>query len=452
MAVTIFVVKASDIKGKRWDSGFHIYDEVFKNSIHDRILLSKYVKVNPIIKLLGRENTKMSFIPMNNVLDKNKGRGYTTEESTLDKSKGFTFFEKGDLIWALITPCMQNGKSVVLDDLPTNQGFGSTEFHVLRSLDNTKINIHYIHALLRMDKFLQESQLAFSGSAGQQRIRKDVLENLQIPFPSIDIQQEIADIMDNAYNQKQRLETEAEELLGSIDSYVMDKLGIEQTQETKSTEKWFTVRASEINGRRWGGFYNSAQTRDISNWKTLDSSLVSIFQGVGRNLIGKSDAILLKVKNIMLDGSINFDDTEYLDKYNKNKQLQDNDILTPAIGESVKLFKFSLFNHPTSDKYFVDNNTAVIRCISKNIYSSFLVNIFKTKPIKDQVLRLCGGGGVPFIGSALREIKIPIPPLEIQKEIAKECEERRNSAKQKQEFASKILFDAKEKIENMLFN
>jgi hypothetical protein len=48
----------------------------------------------------------------------------------------FTFFRKNDVIIAKITPCFENGKGAILDTLPTNYGFGSTEFYVIQSLSD----------------------------------------------------------------------------------------------------------------------------------------------------------------------------------------------------------------------------------------------------------------------------------------------------------------------------
>ena len=47
-------------------------------------------------------------------------------------SNGLTNFEVGDVIFAKITPCMENGKGAFVYNLPSRYAFGSTEFHVLR--------------------------------------------------------------------------------------------------------------------------------------------------------------------------------------------------------------------------------------------------------------------------------------------------------------------------------
>ena len=46
--------------------------------------------------------------------------------------KGYTYFENGDVLFAKITPCMENGKGCVVRGMSNNIGIGSTEFHVIR--------------------------------------------------------------------------------------------------------------------------------------------------------------------------------------------------------------------------------------------------------------------------------------------------------------------------------
>ena len=75
--------------------------------------------------------------------------------------KGFTVFQRGDLIWAKITPCMQNGKSCIVDKMPTEIGFGSTEFHVIRKR-NENVYMPFIWAILSSDDVLKAAQATFS--------------------------------------------------------------------------------------------------------------------------------------------------------------------------------------------------------------------------------------------------------------------------------------------------
>jgi type I restriction enzyme S subunit len=74
----------------------------------------------------------VSFVPMPAVSDET-GTIETPQDRPLSEIwKGYTHFQNGDVIFAKITPCMENGKSAVASDLTNGLACGSTEFHVLR--------------------------------------------------------------------------------------------------------------------------------------------------------------------------------------------------------------------------------------------------------------------------------------------------------------------------------
>ena len=111
-------------------------------------------------------------------------------EIAIGKSKGYTRFEENDLLWAKITPCMQNGKCAVVKDLKEGFGMGSTEFHVFRSITN-EAKPEYLHSLLRTMRLRKAAMNYFTGSSGQQRVSSEFIENLYIPVPPLSVQEEI---------------------------------------------------------------------------------------------------------------------------------------------------------------------------------------------------------------------------------------------------------------------
>lgn len=318
-------------------------------------------------------------------------------------------------------------------------------------LDTSKIYPEYLFAYCQTNEYWKWIK-KHERPAVQSNINAEEYSSLQFPLPPIDIQRQIADIMQNAYLKKEELEKVASELLNSINDYVLNELNIKIDDSTKK-EKYFTVKSSEIKNKRIDvNFYNKTIKLINKNNMISLNKIVYIFQGVSRNLSEYSDAKLLKVKNITLDGKINFKDTEYIKNYNDNKILQTDDIITPAIGEAVKLFKFSIFDIKDNYKYLVDNNTAVIRVKNnKEILPKYLLEILRNNITKSQILKLISGGGVPFIGKYLSDIEIPIPPMEIQNKIANEATNRREKAFKLQEEAKNIIEEAKKEVESILF-
>ena len=118
--------------------------------------------------------------------------------------KGFTPFQKGDILVAKITPCFENGKGAYAEALMTDIGFGSTEFHVLRCKNNAKfIFFHTTYPIFRKK---MESEM--TGSAGQKRVQTESIANYIIPFPPLPEQQKIAAILttqDRVIELKQQL-------------------------------------------------------------------------------------------------------------------------------------------------------------------------------------------------------------------------------------------------------
>lgn len=173
-------------------------------------ILMDFCKINP-----KKINTKefdddmiVSFIPMPCVSDI-WGKIVKKELRKLGEvKKGYTNFCEGDVLFAKITPCMENGKSAIVDKLENDIGFGSTEFYVLRC-DENKLNNKYLHYFVRQKTFRDEAKGEMTGAVGQQRVPKTFLENYKINLPTIEEQQEIVNILDKLlakYNKIKNLE------------------------------------------------------------------------------------------------------------------------------------------------------------------------------------------------------------------------------------------------------
>jgi type I restriction enzyme, S subunit len=109
-------------------------------------------------------------------------------------SKGLTFFEKGDVIFAKITPCMENGKGAYIENLPTKYAFGSTEFHVLRT--GKKLNAKFLYYYTFNGGFRDYAAVNMTGAAGQKRVSTNFLKYTPIYLPDISEQQAIAQYLE----------------------------------------------------------------------------------------------------------------------------------------------------------------------------------------------------------------------------------------------------------------
>lgn len=183
-------------------------NSVLLSSIYPNKKLSEVAFINPRTTLLNlKDDDAMSFIPMECVSDE-YGEVIELRKGRKADSKGYTKFQEGDLIWARITPCMQNGKSAIVKSLTNGVGYGSTEYHVIREKDPT-FNIQYAHTLLRRSVILHDAVNYFTGSAGQQRVPKSYLENLEIPVPPISKQIEVSEAISTMIKQMKQLQESA---------------------------------------------------------------------------------------------------------------------------------------------------------------------------------------------------------------------------------------------------
>ena len=180
------------------DYNFSSSDKFFESVKFENTKLKNVALINPITYFPNDENLSISFIPMECISDK-EGKVIEQRERLIKESKGYTKFQNGDLLWARITPCMQNGKSAIVSNLKNGYGVGSTEYHIIRQ-KNTEVELKYIYNILRMNTILQKAMSFFTGSAGQQRVPRTFLEELTIPIPPKETQQAIINQIDTYKN------------------------------------------------------------------------------------------------------------------------------------------------------------------------------------------------------------------------------------------------------------
>ena len=207
----MFIIQRSELKG-RYTPGLYKDAISLHSTIYDNISLSHLAYVNPNTRLPYKDEKMMiSFIPMESV-NEIYAEINDNKNCIVADSKGFTRFQEGDLLWAKITPCMENGKSAIAKDLINGYGCGSTEFHVIRPKNNDLL-IEYIHSLLHMRIVRQTAKLYFGGSAGQQRVASDFLESFNVPLPSKTKQKDIVNYITNIRTRAKALQAEGKAIL-----------------------------------------------------------------------------------------------------------------------------------------------------------------------------------------------------------------------------------------------
>jgi type I restriction enzyme S subunit len=111
-----------------------------------------------------------------------------------DISTGLPLFEKGDVLFAKITPCMENGKGAFVRQLPTRYAFGSTEFHVLRV--GNKVDGQFLYYATFNPVYRAYAAENMVGAAGQKRVSSRFLKDTRLFLPPLSEQQRIAAYLD----------------------------------------------------------------------------------------------------------------------------------------------------------------------------------------------------------------------------------------------------------------
>lgn len=195
------------------------------------IRLGEVCEINPRIPKSLPDDRPVSFLPMAAVSEDGQ-IDFEEEREFHEVKKGYTYFERGDVLVAKITPCFENGKATRTASLANPIGFGSTEFHVLRA--GEEVDPSYLFHLIWNSKFRDVAAMNMTGSAGQKRVPADFLRRLEIPLPPLDDQRRIAAILDKADALRRKRKRALELLDGLTQSVFLEMFGSIDNLEGRS--------------------------------------------------------------------------------------------------------------------------------------------------------------------------------------------------------------------------
>ncbi len=185
--------------------------------------LGKCCELNPKRPKDIDDELLVSFVPMPAVSE--DGRIDTTEiRPYAEVKKGFTYFAENDVLFAKITPCMENGKGCVAEGLSNGTGAGSTEFHVLRPIAG-KSNPYWLYILTMHETFRSAARKSMTGTGGQLRVPIGFLENYPITMPPIELQETFKEMVRQSDKSKFEMEQALSELTATYKRIITENLG-----------------------------------------------------------------------------------------------------------------------------------------------------------------------------------------------------------------------------------
>jgi type I restriction enzyme S subunit len=176
----------------------------------------------------------VSFVPMPAVGAGNGAIDVSTVRPFSEVKKGFTCFQQGDVLFAKITPCMENGKMAVVPEVKNGYGFGSTEFHVLRP--KAAINARYLYFYISSKQFRGEAEHQMTGAVGQKRVPTQFLRESTIPLAPLNEQTRLVAEIEKQFSRLDEAVANLKRVKANLKRYKAAVL--KAAVEGKLTEEW----------------------------------------------------------------------------------------------------------------------------------------------------------------------------------------------------------------------
>lgn len=459
----IFIVNRSEIEG-RFDPSVYKPHFKFVSKAFRNIKLSEIAWIDPSCMFKNIE--EVSFIPMD-AIDSSNGVISYQGIKKVEETKGFTRFKEGDILWAKITPCMQNAKSAIAKKLINGYGCGSTEFFVIRSKDENVVLQEYLLFLLRDERILKAAMNYFGGSAGQQRVSPLFLKTFNVPLPGIEEQKSCCELLKNAQILKQQKEHQAEDILNSIDDYLLGELGIELPEmESQTLQNRIFVVSRRVLEDRLDPYYSQQYFRNafevlglckypVVNLKEISKLITSgITPKSGGDAYTEDKSIgvpFVRSGNISIDGELNYDDLLYLkpeihENVMGSSKLKKDDILIAIVGATIGQVGIYLSEGEAN----INQAIALVR-LKEGYNVQFVKELIKSSIGQLSLNRLKRPVARANINlEEISRIKVVLPPEEKQEEIVEHITAIRQQAKVLQEEGKEIFERAKREVEAMI--
>ena len=403
------------------------------------VRLKDLYKINP--RIIADNDTEAAFIPMERISG-GFDRSFTFEIQKWEKaSKNHTKFEDGDIAFAKITPCFENRKSFIAQDLPNGIGGGTTELIILRQKEMLP---QYTYYLVLDQRFISTGTASYKGVVGQQRVQSDVIKNYLVPVAPYSEQKRIVKKIEQVFSildtidelQAQYADNLTALKSKLIDAAIQGKLTEQLPEDGTAEELYQQIQEEKQKLIKEGKIKKQKPLPEITdeeipfeipeNWKwvRLKELCTKIVDGDHNPPAGVKEAtsyLMLSAQNINRGTLTNLDNVRYLsadvfEEENKRTKLEVDDVLLTIVGTIGRSCVYQGgFN------ICFQRSVAVITTL---IYSKFLKYAFDIPFIQNFMIdNATGAAQLGFYLNKLEKLLIPLPPLAEQKRIVQKLEE-----------------------------
>lgn len=459
----IFTRKWSEISGDRWECEYYIYSNSNIPTVSlEQIAIVKGGKRIPKGLSYSSSVTQYKYLRVDDIGTDNDIVDINSLKS-IDESV-FSILKKYEVKnnEVILSNAGTIGK-IILFANETNNKVVLTE-NCVKILVRKDIIPKFFVFILKTD-FIQNQLKQHYIQTTIPKLSIERIKKLKLPkLPSIDIQQHIIDIIDNAYKLKKEKEGEAKRLLDSIDGYLLDELGIKvPAQDTTLKNRIFTRKFSELSGDRFDCSYNQEYYKKLQSniffnteyfqIKNLGELLEYIEKGieVGSENYTQQGIPFIRVSDIDNFG-INYHTVNKYISYNLYKELKEkfqpknNELLYSKDGTIGICLK-------VEDIKDCIVSGAILRLVFKEeLCIDFIQNFLSLSVVQKLINRESIGTVIRHLNiDKFLNLKIPVPPAEIQEKISNEILSRKAKALKLQNEARKLLEEAKYRVENIIF-
>ena len=177
--------------------------------------------MNPPVPKTLADDVSVSFLPMDAIAEYGE-LDLSRVRQVSEVKAGYSYFENGDVAFAKVTPCFENGKGALFDNLVAGAGFGTTELTVLRP--KQKSSARFLSYVLQSSDFRQMGIASMSGAGGLKRVSEAAVLDFVTFWPSVAVQERIANFLDDKTARIDALISEKERLVETIEEFQRSSL------------------------------------------------------------------------------------------------------------------------------------------------------------------------------------------------------------------------------------